>query len=194
MMDKQELRVKLRAMRRAFSPEKQENASLAVYRRLQGFVPYRNAKCIMAYMACRGELSLAPVMDEWLAGGRELLLPRCEAPGEMTARRIEDQRQLVPGAFHLMEPDAACKIISPEKIDLILVPGVAFDRAGHRLGQGGGYYDRFLAKTHALRVGVCYDETLIEDVPCEAHDHMMDAVITPWETIWLNRHRRNGHG
>lgn len=193
-MDKQELREKLRAMRRAFSPEKQENASLAVYRRLQGFAPYRDAECIMAYMACRGELSLAPVMDELLAGGRELLLPRCEAPGEMTARRIEDRRQLVPGAFHLMEPDAACKIISPEKIDLILVPGVAFDRAGHRLGQGGGYYDRFLIKTNALCVGICHDEVLLAQVPVEEYDCTMDAVITPQETIWLNRHRRNGHG
>ncbi len=193
-MDKQELRVKLRAMRRAFSPSMQETACLAVYRRLQDFSPYRDAQCIMVYMACRGELSLVPVIDELLAGEKELLLPRCEAPGVMTARRITDRSQLVSGAFGLMEPDVACRIIPPNKIDLILVPGVAFDRKGHRLGQGGGYYDRFLAKTHALRVGVCHDETLIADVPCEAHDHMMDAVITPRETIWLDRHRRNGHG
>ena len=193
-MDKQELRVKLRAMRRDLSPEEQKTASLAVFRQLQKFTPYRDAACIMAYMACRGELSLAPVMDEWLARGRKLLLPRCEAPGVMTARCVANMAQLVSGTFGLMEPDAACKIAAPEEIELILVPGVAFDRMGHRLGQGGGYYDCFLAKTHALRVGICHDEALIDRVPVEEHDCMMDAVITPRETIWFNRHRRNGHG
>ena len=184
----------MRAMRRVFSPEKQKAASLAVYERLCCFAPYLEAGCIMAYCACRGELSLEPVIGELLDNGKTLLLPRCEAPGMMTARRIETLSQLVPGTYGLMEPDGACEIISPDAIDLVFVPGTAFDRVGNRLGQGGGYYDRFLEKTCALRVGVCHDEALMDRVPSEEYDSMMDAVITPRETIWLDRHRRNGYG
>ena len=194
MMEKQELRARMRAMRRALSKEAQEAASLAVHERLRCFAPYREARRVMAYAACRGELSLETVIGELLAAGKTLLLPRCEAPGVMTARRIDSMDQLVPGAYGLMEPDMACEIVSPDEIDLILVPGTAFDRAGNRLGQGGGYYDRFLEKSCALRVGVCHDEALINRIPSEEHDSVMDAVITPQETIWLDRHRRNGHG
>ena len=71
----------------------------------------------------------------------------------------------------------------PEDVDLILVPGVAFDRDFYRLGQGGGYYDRLLSGTNAVKAGVCHDAALIGRVPREAHDIRMDAVITPGALI-----------
>lgn len=87
--------------------------------------------------------------------------------------------ELVPGAYGLMEPDETCEIFDPQKIDLILVPGVAFDRLGHRLGQGAGYYDRFLPGMHAARVGICHDFALLEEVPFQEHDIPMDFVMMP---------------
>jgi len=194
MMDKRELRARMRVMRQGFPPEKQRLASQAVHERLKESAPYREARCVMAYIACRGELSLETAIKEILESGRTLVLPRCEQPGVMTARRITDLSQLVPGILGLMEPDAACEVVPPQEMDLILVPGTAFDREGNRLGQGGGYYDRFLAKTAALCVGICHEQALLESVPCEAHDKRMDAVITPDTAIWPDRHRRNGYG
>lgn len=193
-MNKQELRTEMRALRRALSPQEQRKASLDVCERLRGFAPYAGAECIMAYIACRGELSLEPVIAEILLSGRTLVLPRCEAPGVMTARRIDDLSQLAPGSYGLMEPDAACEIMPPEAIDLILVPGTAFGRDGSRIGQGGGYYDRFLPKTHAFFVGVCHGQALLECVPSGAHDVRMDAVMTPEEILRFDEHRRSGHG
>jgi len=190
MMDKRELRAQMRAMRRSLSVSEQETASRGVYARLLAFEPYVRAACIMAYDACRGELSLAPVLEDVLAGGKTLLLPRCEAPGVMTARRITDFSQLVSGAYGLREPDETCEIVLPHEIDLVLVPGTAFDREGNRLGQGGGYYDRFLAQTKALRVGICHGRALHACVPHDVHDERMDAVITPDEIVEPRSNRR----
>jgi len=183
MTDKRTLREKMRAMRKGLSSEAQRCAGEAVFERVIGFAPYQNARCVMAYIACRGELSLAPVIEDILARGKTLALPRCEEGRLLTARKITTLDALVPGMFGLMEPAKSAEIVPPEKIDLIFVPGTAFDRALYRLGQGGGYYDRFLGGTDALRVGLCHDMALLESVPREAHDMRMDAVITPGAAI-----------
>ena len=78
---------------------------------------------------------------------------------------------------------ADCPRVEPAEIDLILVPGTAFDVRGHRIGQGGGYYDRYLNRTRAVRVGVCHDFALLSAVPSEAHDARMDIVVTPGRTV-----------
>lgn len=183
MTDKKTLRSRMRALRRGLSPEAQRAASEAVFGRLTAYAPYRNATCVMAYIACRGELDLAPVTRHILASGKRLALPRCEANGTLTARKVNALSDLTPGAYGIPEPAEDSEIVPPEEIGLVLVPGVAFDRACYRLGQGGGYYDRFLQETAAVRAGVCHDAALLEHVPREAHDLRMDAVITPEETI-----------
>jgi len=177
--DKQALRARLRAMRRSMTQEEQRAASEAVCRRILDFAPYRAAKSVMAYIACRGEVDVSPVIGDALASGKTLLLPRCEADGGLTARRVSSPEALSPGAYGVPEPGEDAEAAPPQEIDLILVPGVAFDRTLCRLGQGGGYYDRFLKRTDAVRVGVCHGAALVERVPREAHDMPMDAVITP---------------
>ena len=183
-------------MRRGLSAMEQEQAVQAVVERILTFEPYRTARVVMAYMACRGELSLAPVIGDVLASGRTLLLPRCESPGIMTVRRIESPDDLAPGAYGLLEPKESCPIASPKGIDLILVPGAAFDRAGRRLGQGGGYYDRFLKESGAVRAGVCHSAALLARVPEEAHDERLEYVITPGAIICTGSNATGGpeHG
>lgn len=197
-MDKDELRRAMRMRRRTFGDAQQEAASLAVLAHVKAFAPYAQAKTVMAYMACRGELSLAPVINDLLAQGKMLVLPRCEAPGVMTARKIESLAQLVPGAYGLLEPGCGSLIVPPQEIDLVLVPGTAFDRTGGRIGQGGGYYDRFLPRTRALRAGVCHEFAMLDHVPCTAHDVHMDVLITPAGVIRADRdtseHRRSQNG
>lgn len=178
-MNKTELRASMRARRAALSQQEQREAAQAVYEQLMAFELYQRANVVMAYMACRGELSLEAVIGDALARGKTLLLPRCEAAGVMTARRIRTMDDLAPGAYGLLEPKEECAVAMPQEIDLILVPGVAFDHDGNRLGQGGGYYDRFLGKSGARRVGVCYTFALMEQMTCETHDIAVDDVITP---------------
>ena len=91
-----------------------------------------------------------------------------------------------PGRWNLMEPDPEhCTVVAPAEIDLLLVPGLAFSRAGGRLGRGGGFYDRFLSEVHprAVKLGVCFHVQLFPELPLEAHDCAMDQIVTEAEVI-----------
>lgn len=179
MMDAGSIRRLMRERRSMLDMRAQARDAEAVCAQIKRLSAYQDARCVMAYIACRGELSLEWMILDVLSSGRTLVLPRCEEQGVMTARRVTDMNQLVSGAYGLMEPDAACAIVHPQQINLILAPGVAFDRLGHRIGQGGGYYDRYLPGTQAAVIGVCHDFALLQEIPFEAHDYRMHAVITP---------------
>lgn len=97
----------------------------------------------------------------------------------MVFQRVTSPEELEEGAYHLLEPIQSLPIIPPERIDLILIPVEAADRQLNRLGKGGGYYDRYLPRTKALRCGVALRYQMIEKVPTEAHDTRLDALATP---------------
>ena len=137
---------------------------------------FRQANTVMAYAAIPPETDLSLVLEEILAAEKTLVLPRCEQDGSMTARQIDDLRQLISGAYGIPEPKPDAPVVSASEIDLILVPGLAFDRTGRRLGRGKGYYDRFLADFHGKTMGICGQ--LMPAVPVEQHDITMDAVAT----------------
>ena len=181
--DKAEIRRQMRRLRRDLSEEEQQRAADGVYAQVMRMDCYRTARTVMAYAAVRGELSMRRIMEDIRASGRLLALPRCGESGDMDAFIVTEQRQLRRGAYGIWEPDETCPPIEPDDMDLILVPGTAFDRQGDRLGQGGGYYDRYLAQTRAVRIGVCHDFALLDAVPTQAHDARMDGVVTPKHTI-----------
>ena len=143
---------------------------------------YQNAETILAYAAIFPEPDLQVILQEILDQGKTLLLPRCEDAENMTARVIRDLAELVPGAFSIPEPDSGAQIMEPEKIDLILVPGMAFDPYGGRLGKGKGYYDRFLTGLQVKTMGIC--GALLPRIPMEEHDLRMDAVVTAKEVYF----------
>ena len=179
------LRARLRQARAARTAQEQARDAEAVCVRILALPAYRDARVVMAYAAARGEIALDAVMADALAQGKALALPLCVGPGEMQARRVTAIEQLHPGRYGIMAPADSCPPVVPEDIGLVLVPGVAFDARGGRLGQGGGYYDRFLPQTRALRVGICPETALLESVPMRAHDMRMNAIVTPERTILI---------
>ncbi len=130
----------------------------------------------MAYAAVPPEVDISPVLKEILRVKKMLVLPRCEQDGVMTARRIDDLEQLALGAFGILEPKLDTTVIPAEKIELILVPGLAFDSTGRRLGRGKGYYDRFLAAFSGKTMGIC--GRMMRSIPVEQHDITMNAIAT----------------
>ncbi len=182
--DKSRLRDGLRAQRAALGKDRQQADAQQVRARIGELAAYRQARVVMAYVAIRGELSLDGVLKDVLSSGRMLVLPRCEEKGILRACIVPDLSALERGAYGIFAPSSGAATVSPEQIDLILTPGVAFDRMGHRIGQGGGYYDRFLPATRALRVGVCHDFALLDEIPFEPHDARMDVIVTPSRTIF----------
>lgn len=189
---REEIRARMRRLRAQLEAPAQEKATDRVSRHILSLDAYKNARTVMAYAAARGELSLAPVMEDALASGKRLVLPRCEAPGVMTARWVRSMDELEEGAYGLLEPRCTCEIIPCGEIDLILAPGTAFDREGNRIGQGGGYYDRFLPGTRAARVGICHGFALFEHLHAQEHDAKMDAVVTPEGVYAINQEDDGG--
>jgi len=134
-------------------------------------------KTVMAYWPLKDEVDIRPLIDKLVEEGREVLLPKVTGDETMVLYRYTSRADLVEGAFHIMEPVGE-PFTDYDAIEVALVPGVAFDAAGHRLGRGRGYYDRFLtACPQVYKVGVCFPFQRVAEVPSEAHDVCMDEII-----------------
>ena len=150
---------------------------------------YRQAQTVMWYLHCRSEVRTQSALLDQLATDKRIVIPYCtqDAQGhnKLGLWRLEDFAELVPGMWRILEPPKQRwgelgKEIAPEQIDCIMVPGVAFDRNGGRLGNGAGYYDRLFrnVRADAALMGVCFESQLVEQVVMDAHDVAMDYVIT----------------
>ena len=142
---------------------------------------------VMGFMPMPSEPDITPILRAALDMGKRLALPRCHGGGIMEAFWVEDLDALVPGAFGILEPGPSLPPAPPEALDLILTPGLSFDRTGGRLGRGMGYYDRFLAICPGKALGICFEEALLPRVPMEAHDRYMDGVATDLELMTFDR-------
>jgi 5-formyltetrahydrofolate cyclo-ligase len=172
---KARVRARYRALREAKTPDEVRGDSIALCRRLAEWDVLRKARRVMAYIAFRNELDLSPLFEalpdiEWI-------VPR--VVGTRLVLHPYDPQRLVRHRFGMLEPAADLPVIAPDTLDVVLVPGVCFDLQGGRMGFGGGFYDSFLPTTHALRVGITFDDCLLDELPCDAHDQRMDWVITP---------------
>jgi len=174
-MEKRLLRRQFRSLREGFPHEKVVTASTALCRRLASWPPLREARTVLTYLAFRNEPDLGLLFD--LLPHIRWAVPRVE--GQHLVLHPYDPTRLVRHRFGMLEPAADLPVVEPATLDVVLVPGVAFDRRGGRLGFGGGYYDRLLPTTPALRVGVTYDECLCDALPCNEHDQRVDWVVTP---------------
>lgn len=179
---KARLRARCLAHRKALSPAVATAASAAMAEHLQQLEPYQRARLLHTYVASKdNEVDTAGLIRQRLARGQEVAVPVVQ-PGTRILRHalIQHLDQLRPGRWGLLEPaaDHPCWLEDLARIDLVVVPGLAFDRRGNRLGLGGGYYDRFLARVNAPKAGLIYSELLLDALPAETHDIPMDLVVT----------------
>ena len=177
---KKAIRARVRFELKKMSAEDRSVASAAAIRLLTAQGLWRNARSILLYAPLAEELDVWPLLYETIASGRIAALPRFNAVnGTYFACRIQDaSADLSVGQFAIREPNERCSRIA-EGLDLILVPGVAFDLRGGRIGRGAGYYDRLLANAAGVRCGVAFDQQMVDDVPMEGHDLRMNYVLTP---------------
>jgi 5-formyltetrahydrofolate cyclo-ligase len=180
---KDELRTLLRDKRDEIELEQRIVWDRRIADRLLRSPEWGAARCVLAYCSMPGEVATAHILETAMSERKTLLLPRC-VPGEnrMEPASVEDlSLDLVPGQFRgLYEPGIFRKSWTElEKIDLIIVPGVAFDHQGYRLGYGKGMYDRFLPQVQkAQRIALAYGIQIIDSLPDEPHDMPMHAIIT----------------
>jgi 5-formyltetrahydrofolate cyclo-ligase len=176
---KPKLRKRYSSLRERMTEKKVIAASTALCQQLAAWETLQAAQNVLTYIAFRNELDLSSLFD--LLPHIRWAVPRIK--GKDMTFHVYDPTRLVRHRFGMLEPAADLPTLGAATFDLVLVPGVAFDPGGGRLGFGGGYYDRFLPNTPALRVGVTYDRCLADVLPVDEHDQIMDWVVTPTRRI-----------
>jgi 5-formyltetrahydrofolate cyclo-ligase len=193
MSESSQLRKTLLATRNQLSHKEIESKSRAIAQRLLTLEEISSCQTIFAYVSFRSEVATLELIDSLIAMGKTVVVPITRIKEKrLDAIHITNRAaDLEPGYCNIPEPkEEICttRIVSPETIEAILLPGSVFDERGGRFGYGGGYYDRFLAKVpKAKRIGLAFDLQVVAKAPLQEHDELLDLVVTESRTIRGNR-------
>ncbi len=179
------MRKQIRNLLQKISPAAHATLSAQLGDRLQVQAIWKNAGPVLFFAPLPDEPDLWPLLAGTLAAGKIATLPRFDpASQSYAAGRVQNLRSdIVPGQFGIREPADSCAEIPLSRLDLILVPGVAFDLQGHRLGRGRGYYDRLLAGIGGVKCGIAFDEQVVNNVPAGPSDMLVDFILTPTRSV-----------
>lgn len=180
-MDKQDIRDQIIASRIALPAKERTRANRAITESVVSLSEIQAASVICIYISLPEEVDTTRLIDRFLQDGKTVVLPKI-AGGRLMLTPIDSRTDLRPNALGILEPVTGY-YLSVAEIDVFLVPGVGFDRAGNRLGWGKGYYDKLLEKTSAPKIGLAYACQIVSRLPVEKYDIPMDTVITEKETI-----------
>lgn len=177
--DKSALRRQILDARHRTAPEVHHAIDAGIFRQLTTLESWRKARTIFLYCSTAEEVGTAQLMEDALQQGKRVCVPLCtEKKGEMYACEIQSVSQLAPGHFGIPEPPGNAPRVPPQSIDLCIVPCLAADPFGNRLGYGGGYYDRFLAQTTAETIVLCPENCFLSQLPAEPHDRRCNRIVT----------------
>jgi 5-formyltetrahydrofolate cyclo-ligase len=192
--EKKAIRTNVLAARDAMATDARAIASNRVCDGIIASTPYQSAATILAYMSFGTELNTENLINHALAHGKILVLPRVDKQTrQLQLYRVHHLDELIEGVWNIREPRMDAEIVAPKDIDFILVPGVAFDSAGFRIGYGKGFYDKLLLAVNPVstRLSAAFDCQIIDVVPNEAHDQRVDIIITPTQKILISHDRKN---
>ncbi len=176
-MDKTEVRKQIRAQKREVSPEDKLRRSEGIMRQVEALAEFHQAHTVLLYWSMADEVQTHDFVNKWYKE-KVLLLP-CVDGDNLILRQYTGPECMVAGEqFGIGEPAGSPEYTELNNIDLIIVPGVAFDRAGNRMGRGRGFYDRLLKTTpNALKIGVAFNFQILESIPTEPFDVKMDRIV-----------------
>jgi 5-formyltetrahydrofolate cyclo-ligase len=169
-------------------PNKDDVSSLAMAKLVE-LPEYRQAQTVLWYLDCRSELRTRHALPAALNGDKRIVVPYCttdeQGANKLGLWLLESIEEMVVGKWNILEPprdrwNEAGKVVAPEELDFVMVPGVGFDRTGGRMGNGQGYYDRLLqsVRLNCKLVAPCYESQLMEEIAMGPHDVFMDKVVT----------------
>lgn len=174
-------------MRQALAELSQQEKTWSDGELIQRFLEHpklAEAKTVLLYYGVGQEIETKGLIQTLLDQGKTVCLPKCLADHQMEARVITGLDDLVPDAYGIPAPGDHCPALEREKMDLILVPGLCFDSRGNRLGQGGGYYDRYLEDYEGVTIGLCREDFFQVNLPREPLDAWVRIVLTEEGQVW----------
>lgn len=175
---KDDIRSAVKAKRRMLTPEQINEWSGRITEHILSLDCYRHAGTVMSYLSAFKEPSTGGIISHMFKDNKSIVVPVTDTDTfTITPSYLTSPDKLVRGAYGIMEP-AECIKARISDIDLALIPGIAFDTSGARIGFGKGYYDRFLSAFSGIKAGLCYDFQLLGYVPSSPHDIKMDIIIT----------------
>ncbi len=178
--EKIELRDNFKAKRKAIPQEQKDRLDVKIASRIENLWAFREAKTLLAYMSLPIEVGTKPLLETAKKHGKRIALPLCiTETHSMEFYIVEDESQLAKGAYGIMEPDVSvCEKLTDTADSLCVVPALAFDRNGYRLGFGKGYYDRFLSSYKGKTVGIIYTDYIVNELPHGRYDKKVDFIIS----------------
>lgn len=188
MLTKNQIRALVKEERQRRSELEIDVASKKVYENIVTFIDFQKASILFLYAALPQEVQTKQLIIAAKAQGKEIAFPKINPISQemdfYSVKGLEDLELCQYGKLKLLEPDPNkhSKVI-PHKEDIMIVPGVAFDLEKHRIGYGGGYYDRYLEKHSVNTIGVCFDFQLFKEITVEAHDVVLQKVVTDSQII-----------
>ncbi len=181
--DKKSLRREIKAKLEAQSSAEREKRSLIIQEKLFSLDVFNKAVSVCIYVSTPTEVDTTSMIDQALGMGKRVLVPLSNLENkELELYEIKNRQEyLTRGTFGIMEPiPGKARLASTSEVDCVIVPGVVFDRAGHRIGHGKGFYDRFLDRLPAGigKIGLSFSFQVISKIPNESHDKPLDIVLT----------------
>ena len=180
---KKALRALVKARREALTPPERTEKSAAITERLLALPEVEAARTVMLFWSFGSEVATAAMVERLSAAGKKLALPRIEG-SDIVAAAYRPGDPVDEAWFGAKEP-LGTEVVTPSEIDVVVAPGLVFDRSGHRVGYGGGFYDRFLGRVRpdAFKVAVGFGLQVVDEVPRRGGDVPVDAIVTEEETI-----------
>ena len=182
---KQQLRQKALAARQGMKRSEKQMLDFKIADRVLGLWKFRESPCLLFYCSTALEVDTRRLIERAWALGKTVALPRCRPePVGRVFFVIHAWDDVEPGMLDIPEPKAHCRPLPEDMTTLCIVPGLMFDRAGHRIGYGKGYYDRFLSVYRGAAVGLVYERCMEEELPYERHDRTVDIIVTENDTYF----------
>ena len=179
------LRKEFMTARAGIPTEKKAVADDAMIKSLTEMFCYKTADTILLYYPVKNEIDILKLAEQALADKKRIAFPRCDKDtGKMTFHAVTSLSELTEGAYGIPEPRATAQAIGNSCAALCIVPALAADKDGFRLGYGGGYYDRFLEGFDGITATLVYDSLMFDEIPADEHDMTVDIVITEKEVIY----------
>lgn len=185
-MDKAALRRELLRQRKHTEPAQKAAIDRAIAVNVLQTEQYQHSKTLFIYYSTAEEIDTHAIIADALAHGKRVCLPKCLPGHVMQPRAITSENDLTEQTFGIPEPGVHCAVVPPEEIDLCLIPALACDMTGARLGYGGGFYDRFLPQTSAYHMVLCAQSRILPHVPAEPHDIRCGCIVTEQEVVWIH--------